>query len=111
MFKYTQRTFSLGSNLSTIASGSGDNSVKVWNVENENCINTLTGHTSSAVSITMTSDRSKIISGSADKRVKIWSLHTGQCLNTFKRHTKAVHIVAISSDQTNILREFKMNIP
>jgi len=34
-------------NDSTIASGSGDNSIKIWNLKTNQCINTLTRHNES----------------------------------------------------------------
>ena len=34
-----------------LASGSYDNTIKIWNIENEECIRTLAGHTSYVVSV------------------------------------------------------------
>ena len=53
-----------------IASGSGDKTIKIWNVSTGECIHTLNGHTSCVYALTTLSD-GKIGSGS-DNTIKIW---------------------------------------
>lgn len=53
-----------------IASGSRDNTIKIWN-RNGECLKTLTGHSGTILSLAETSD-GKLVSASRDKTIKIW---------------------------------------
>ena len=53
-----------------LVSASYDSSIKLWNLVNGRCINTLNGHTSSILCIDANEDY--IYSGSHDKTIKIW---------------------------------------
>eukprot|EP01102_Stenamoeba_stenopodia_P000641 TRINITY_DN1060_c0_g1_i14.p1 TRINITY_DN1060_c0_g1~~TRINITY_DN1060_c0_g1_i14.p1 ORF type:complete len:932 (+),score=310.40 TRINITY_DN1060_c0_g1_i14:270-3065(+) len=54
-----------------IATGSHDKAIKIWNVQDKSCCQTLRSHTNSVWAITETKDGS-LVSGSNDKTVKIW---------------------------------------
>lgn len=62
--------------------GSEDTTLKIWRVEDLNCIDTLEGHLSAIQSVTYLSDGSKIVSASADKSIKIWDNLTHKCIKT-----------------------------
>lgn len=53
-------------------SGSADKTIKIWDIEKKSNVETLLGHTSSVMSLSVSNDSSFIISGSADKSVMIW---------------------------------------
>ena len=63
-----------------IASGSKDNTVKVWNVESGECVTTLKGHSDYVRSVSFSPDGASIVSGSWDNTVKVWSVESGDCL-------------------------------
>ncbi|KAL0488739.1 hypothetical protein AKO1_015826 [Acrasis kona] len=63
-----------------VISGGGDNTVRVWNVKNQNNHQVLEGH-SAAVSV-VRCDHSTIISGSMDRSIKLWDRETGRCTQT-----------------------------
>jgi WD40 repeat protein len=56
----------------SICSGSGDNSLKIWNVSNGECLKTLQGHSGNVICVVQLSDGS-ICSGSNDNSLKIWN--------------------------------------
>ena len=56
-----------------MASGSDDNTIKIWNQNTGECIQTLTGHTDSVLSLNLLA-ANKIVSGSSDKTIKIWDV-------------------------------------
>jgi WD40 repeat protein len=62
----------------TLASGSDDKTIKVWNLATGNQITTLTGHTSSVNSVSFSPDGKTLASGSDDKTIKVWNLATGK---------------------------------
>ena len=55
-------------------SGSGDKTVRVWDLESGECIKVLKGHTDSVFDVALTPDGLKGISGSSDKTVRVWEL-------------------------------------
>ena len=87
-----------------IVSVSCDNTVKIWDLESGNLINTLGhGHTDWVNSIAISPDNKKILSGLEDNTIKIWDLESGNLINTLNGHTDYVRSVAISQDNTKIV--------
>jgi len=54
-----------------LASGSFDNTIKIWNLISGECIQTLKGHTNVVCSLATLPDN-KLASGSSDETIKIW---------------------------------------
>lgn len=65
---------------------SRDNTLKFWNLETGQCLQTLIGHTSRVTCLQITSDGTRVLSASFDKTLKFWNLETGQCLWTITKH-------------------------
>jgi Trypsin-like peptidase domain/WD domain, G-beta repeat len=56
----------------TLASGSRDNTIKLWDVPSQRQIATLTGHSNYVFSVAFSPDGQTLASGSADKTIKLW---------------------------------------
>ena len=88
-------------------SGSGDKTIKVWDIASAGgrLLNTLEGHTGSVSSVAITPDGTKIISGSYDNTIKVWDFASGggHLVNTLEGHTSSVSSVAITPDGTKIV--------
>jgi WD40 repeat protein len=84
-------------NDTTIASGSGDGTIKLWDVTTLTCIKTLSNG-EPVSSVVATPDGLYLISGSYDNNVKVWSVATGKCLHTLSHHREWVVKVAVSPD-------------
>ncbi len=69
-----------------IISGSSDKSIKIWERESGNEIQTLTGHSDEVTSVAFSNDDRYIISGSNDKSIKIWERESGKEVQTLKGH-------------------------
>jgi WD40 repeat protein len=81
----------------TIASGSDDDTVRLWNLQGRE-IKTLLGHRREISSVAFSPDGKTIVTGSADKTVKLWNLQ-GQEIKTPKmKHNSDVTSVAFSPD-------------
>lgn len=72
----------------TLATGSYDNTIKIWDLESGQEIRTLDGHTRGIRSLQM--DEQKLVSASLDGTVKFWNWRTGQLLSTLSSHTDGV---------------------
>ncbi len=82
----------------TLASGSWDNSVKLWSVESGQQLASLEGHTGWVWSVAFSSDGKTLASGSADKTIKLWNVETGREIKTLVGHAEFVQPVAFSPD-------------
>ena len=81
----------------TLASGSEDNTVKLWDVSTGAELRTLTGHSESVESVAFSTNGKILVSGSLDKTVKLWDVSTGTEVRTL-RHSDFVRSVAFSPD-------------
>ena len=90
-------------------SGSKDQTLRVWDLENGQCLLTLEGHTDSVSSVSLTPDGRRVFSGagsptggirahaapdgrhtfpgSKDKTIRVWDLESGQCLRIIEGHS------------------------
>ncbi|OMJ26814.1 putative WD repeat-containing protein [Smittium culicis] len=64
----------IGEDGDFIASGSSDNTIKIWNVETSKIVCTLNGHTSRIWDLCVDKSGSTLFSASGDKTVKIWDI-------------------------------------
>ena len=88
-----------------IASGSGDDTVRVWDAATGQPVgDPLTGHTGAVISVAFSPDGTRIASGSADNTVRLWDAATGQPVgDPLTGHTDTVSSVAFSPDGTRIV--------
>ena len=56
-----------------LASGSNDESIKIWDLSTFTCLQTLTGHRDTVMLLVALSENC-LASSSADRSIKIWSL-------------------------------------
>ncbi len=86
---------------SKLASGSFDNTLKIWDINKKKSINTFDEHTGGVGAIQHLS-KNVLISGSADNTIKVWDLRCGtKSIKTLNSHRNSIHGVIILSD--NIL--------
>ncbi|KAJ2721422.1 ubiquitin-binding SDF ubiquitin ligase complex subunit met30 [Coemansia sp. Benny D115] len=74
--------------------GSLDSTMRVWDIETGECLDTIFGHVDGIWS--MTFDSLRIVSGSNDGSMKIWDTSSHACLYTLSVSSAAVNCVAIS---------------
>ena len=96
---------SSSSNRGLLLSGSGDKTVKIWNLADYSCVRTLEGHTNSVLRVlwlslassnpdsidqSHTHPTSRLASSGSDGLVKIWDASTGETSCTLDNHTDRI---------------------
>jgi WD40 repeat protein/Mg-chelatase subunit ChlD len=82
----------------TLASGSRDNTVKLWDAETGELKHTLTGHSNDVNAIAFSPDGKTLASASYDKTIKLWNVQTGELEHTLTGHSSLVMLIAYSPD-------------
>ncbi|KAJ8463984.1 hypothetical protein ONZ45_g17394 [Pleurotus djamor] len=93
---HTDSIRSMATNGNIVASGSYDNTVRVWDVVSGECLWTLEGHTAKVYSIVMDPSANRVYSGSMDGTLRAWSLEDGTCKAVLKDHPSLVALLKIS---------------
>jgi WD40 repeat protein len=94
--------FSPAGNL--LATGSFDNTIIVWEMENGEPLHTFAGHTNDIYSIAFNPDGSLLATGSSDKTIRLWSVKTGQqIISPLQGHRAAVEDIYFSLDGKTML--------
>ncbi len=84
----------------TLASGSFDNTIRLWNAITGEHIRKLEGHTDTVRSVAFSPDGQTLASGSDDNTIKLWDVASGTLKDTLEEHTGDVNSVAFSPDGT-----------
>ena len=82
----------------TLASGSRDRTIRLWDTETGQHKQTLDEHTSGVTCLSFSPDGSTLASGSWDHTIRLWDAKTGQPLQTLEEHTDGVRSVVFSPD-------------
>ena len=82
----------------TLASGSADNTVKLWEAASGKLLRTLEGHQELVLSVAFDPQGGTLASGSYDNTVKLWEAASGKLLRTLEGHTELSICVAFSPD-------------
>jgi len=82
----------------TLASGSWDNTIKLWDRQTGKELRTLTGH-DAVYAVSFSPDGKTLASSGADSTIKLWNVETGKEIYTIKGHNnKYVFSVSFSPD-------------
>ena len=81
----------------TLAVGSTDETVRLWDVETGNPIETLTGHIYDISSVAYAPDGTTLAAGGHDSKVRLWDVATGTLKNTLE-NGNIVRSVSFSPD-------------
>ena len=79
-----------------IATGSKDQTARIWNVSTGAEHRTLIGHNDSVQAVAFTPDGDILATGSGDGTVRLWSVPSGECLRVLTNHTDSVLSLAFS---------------
>lgn len=110
---YLQRTLSGHSNSvasvaynpdgQILASGSYDNTIKLWNLTKNKEIRTFKGHSAWVAAVAITPNNKSLVSGSYDNTIKLWNLVNGEQIRTFKGHSDSIETLLVTKDGKTII--------
>jgi WD40 repeat protein len=100
---YRFLSLAFSSDTQILASGSGDNTITLWQPGTGNLIRTLEEHSGGVYSVAITSDNKILVSGSEDQTIKLWEIETGEEICTLTGHTGIIYSIAISPDNQTIV--------
>jgi WD40 repeat protein len=83
---------------SRLVSGSGDGSLRVWDINTAEERYKLRGHTSAITALAITPDGRTIVSGSIDHSVRSWDLDSGKNRFVFAGHASLINAIAVTPD-------------
>ncbi|KAL4733207.1 hypothetical protein BDV11DRAFT_175905 [Aspergillus similis] len=99
---YSIRAVAFSPDGHTVASGSDDTTVRLWDAATGAERRTLQGHTSFVRAVAFSPDGQTVASGSDDTTIRLWDAATGAERRTLQGHTSLVTAVAFSPDGQTI---------
>jgi len=103
---HSQEVYSLDWANNVIASGSGDQQVRLWDSTTGNCLHVLTdpnGPTEGVTSVTLSPDATIVAAGSLDHLIRLWNVQTGKQMESLSGHTESVYSIAFSHEGSRIV--------
>ena len=100
---HTAFVSSIKASASTVLSGSGDRTVRLWDLRTGKCERTMEGHTRTVWSVDMDGHCRTAVSGSDDQMVKLWDLGSGRCSATLEGNSGLVRDVVMHESGSSFL--------
>jgi WD40 repeat protein len=88
----------VAANHSVVASGSYDRTIKLWDLQTGDCLNTLAGHADGVLCLSSHPQSAILASGSFDCTIKLWNTSTGECLQTLSDHREPIYSIKFHPD-------------
>ena len=83
-----------------LASGSGNGTIKLWDVAMGTPTAVIGEHTAEVYSVSFSPDGTLLASGSGDNTIKLWDVVRREQIASLEGHTVEVYSVAFSPDRT-----------
>ena len=105
---------SASGNRGVVLTGSGDKTIKIWNLSDYSCLRTLEGHTNSVLKViwlpSLAADDaggrqapSRVASAGGDGLVKVWDAAGGEVVCTLDNHTDRVWALDVKPDTCTLV--------
>lgn len=84
-----------------IATGSGDKTVKLWNLDDFSCIKTFEGHTNSVLRVDFLTMGLQLVTSASDGLMKVWNIQDEECVATLDNHEDKVFFFFFQQSRSN----------
>lgn len=86
-------------NGNTVISGSGDKTIRIWDLQQSRTLQTLIGHRSMINTLALSTDQLTLFSAGSDQDILIWDLATGKVKQTIAAaHSSPINTLTLSPD-------------
>lgn len=86
-----------------LATGSDDETIKLWDLRSERLIRSLTGHSATVAAIAFSPDGHRLASASLDQTVRIWDVKSGGTPRILQGHPGTVRSLGWSRDGKRLI--------
>jgi WD40 repeat protein len=86
----------------TLAAGSVDQTIKLWDPGSGRGLRSLKGHTGAVNGLAFSPDGTRLASASTDRTIKLWDVASSDEVGSIRGHTAGVNSVAFSPDGTRL---------
>jgi U3 small nucleolar RNA-associated protein 13 len=81
-----------------LVSGSGDSTVKIWNLVDGECLYTLQGHVNSVLKVSFICESLQVLSVGGDGLIKLWNYKKNICTTTIDKHQGKIWAMDVKDD-------------
>lgn len=96
------RALAFSEDGNTLASGSDDKTVRIWNTKRHSKKATLKGHTGWITAIVFSRDGNTLASGDTDSTIRVWDVKKKKELAVVKGHTNTIVGLTFTNDGKNL---------
>ena len=96
-------SLALSLDCTLFVSGSGDKTVKLWDMQTGGVVKTFHGHTSHVYSVSISVDQKTMASGSTDRTIRLWNIQTGECHRVIMQQKQVTCVSFSPTDPQNLM--------
>ena len=93
-----------------LASASADETIRLWQLKDNECVAVLRGHQARVLAVSFAADSKRLVSGGEDSRGMVWDLQTGDRITVLAGHSAAVNSVDFSPDGRRVITGSQDNL-
>ena len=84
-----------------LASGSNDQTIRLWDISSRQLLHTIRGQTNQILSVDVCFDGTYFVTGSSDQTIRLWNRHSSSLVHTLRGHKNWV--LSVATHPTNFL--------
>ncbi|HEY9695382.1 MAG TPA: WD40 repeat domain-containing protein [Oculatellaceae cyanobacterium] len=92
------RAIALSLDKQTLASGSDDQTIKLWNIKTGQLLRTINAHKDRVTSVAFTPNGKILTASDQENTIKLWNFNNGELLTTLTGHKAGIASIAVSPD-------------